>query len=147
MYQKFTILMCYYYYIFLAMKLRMCHRWTGSLLLVSLRKQTCLLCEPEILGNPYSSTIIVPSSPTFTTNSWAQDLWLNVPSDEINYLAQRHKCQDWNSNPHSADQKYQSLSPLLLTTAQPWHIKQLYESCVLVSLQKYCFNSVWENRL
>ena len=43
---------------------------------------------------------------------------LNVPSEEhSNSLL---KCHDRSSNPHSADQKHQSLS-LVFSTAWPWH--------------------------
>ena len=31
----------------------------------------------------------------------------------VNCLAEGHKCQDWDSNAHSADQLHQSSSPVL----------------------------------
>ncbi len=45
---------------------------------------------------------------------------MSHPKEHSKYLAQGHKCQDRDSNPHSADQKHQSLSPVLLTT-RPGH--------------------------
>ncbi len=45
--------------------------------------------------------------------------WLCLMKDEaltIKFHAKGHKCQDRDSNPHSADQKHQSLSPVRLTS-------------------------------
>ena len=42
------------------------------------------------------------------------------PSEGRSYntcIAVEHNCHDRDSNPHSADQKHQSLSPMLLSTA------------------------------
>ena len=40
------------------------------------------------------------------------------PNDEamVKCLASEHRCHDWDSDPHSADQKHQNLNPMLLTT-------------------------------
>ncbi len=43
----------------------------------------------------------------------------------IKCLALGHKCQDWDLNPHSADQKHQSLSPVYLS-ARPRHAKKCW---------------------
>ncbi len=43
-----------------------------------------------------------------------QDLLLYVPNERG--LVSGHKCQDRNSNPHSADQKHWSLTPVHLST-------------------------------
>ena len=40
----------------------------------------------------------------------------------VQCLAWGHRCRDWDSYPHSADQRHQSLSPVLLS-AKPWHAK------------------------
>lgn len=51
----------------------------------------------------------------------------------VEYLAQGHKFHDQDSNPHFADQKHQSLSPVLFTarlytphvaTVCPWFLSQ-----------------------
>ena len=55
---------------------------------------------------------------------------LYVPSEGqsimVKYLAfNRHRCHTRDSNPHSTDQKHQSLSPVLLT-AGPRHTTGIY---------------------
>ena len=50
---------------------------------------------------------------------------ISHPKDEqiiLKYLAQGHKCHNWDSNPHSSDQKHHRSSMVLLN-AQPHHTK------------------------
>ncbi len=76
--------------------------------------------------NPNSSVISVLGS-TYPI-IWTYGL-MSHPKDKVimvKYLDQRHEWHDRDSNPHSADQKHQSLSLVLLTSTSPkWTPKRV----------------------
>ena len=70
-------------------------------------------------------------------NTGDQQLYISSKgrSIMIKNLAYGHRCNDWDSNPHSADQKNQSLCSQLLS-ARPWHATK-HTWCLLTGSHVY----------
>ena len=90
------------------------HKWTGR---VSRKvKGKPRNFEAYLCGSLYS-TSKTSFQPYAFYNKWLQTLFTDQLDWSNATCSFKFKCHDWDSNPHSADQKCQSLSLLCWTTS------------------------------